>query len=98
MLPDEFVRRIIEAEGGKLWQQDFQRYGNFTQSFICRLLQDLEAEGEITRYRIGREKIVTLPDESVFSTESPEQATISGPSAGAANIQTGIEKRTGVDN
>lgn len=98
VLPAEFVRGILEAEGGKLWQQDFQRYGNFSEGAISRLLQDLEGEGVITRYRIGKEKIVTLPDESVVSTEPPEQTTTAGRSAAAANIQTGRERPPKIDN
>lgn len=78
MVPAEFVRRILEAEGGRFRQRDFDKYGAFSPSVICRMLQELEEKGVVERHRIGREKIVTLPENQAQSVGRPDSITKSG--------------------
>lgn len=61
--PETFAKRLIQEHGGRLRQQQFTEYTNWSESTISRLLQKLEKEGEVVRVRLGREKIVFLPDE-----------------------------------
>lgn len=58
---ETFVKRLVEQEGGQIRQAEFTRHTAFSPSTICRLLQELEAEGVIRRVRVGQEKIVILP-------------------------------------
>lgn len=76
--PAEFVQRILEVEGGRMRQRDFDEYGDFSPSTICRMLQELEEEGVVERYRVGREKIVTLPGEEGRLTNDSDSGTTLG--------------------
>lgn len=82
--PAQFVRRIVEQEGGWVRQRDLGRYADFSPSTVCRMLQDLEEEGVVERYRLGRGKIVTLATEPGGSTVPPGTGTTAGPSQGSA--------------
>lgn len=61
--PPEFVRRLVEKEGGWVKQQAFTDYTDWSEATISRVLSDLEDDGLITRVEMGREKIVCLPEE-----------------------------------
>lgn len=61
--PREFVRRLVEEEGGHVKQQAFTDYTDWSEATVSRVLSDLEDEGLIARVEVGREKVVCLPEE-----------------------------------
>ena len=59
--PREYVHDVLHEHEGRLRQCDFvERYG-WSPATISRLLSDLETDGDVVRYRLGREKVVCLP-------------------------------------
>lgn len=71
--PREFVRRLVEEEGGSVRQQAFTDYTDWSEATVSRVLSDLEDEGLIARVEVGREKVVCLPEEEerLESSTSP---------------------------
>lgn len=62
LTPAEYVRAVLVEHGGRIKQHRFaDRYG-WSAASLSRLLTELEDEGVIARYRVGREKVVCLPE------------------------------------
>lgn len=61
--PAQYVRIVLAEHGGRVKQCRFADEYGWTPSTISRLLSDLEQRGVVDRYRVGREKVVALPDE-----------------------------------
>ncbi|ELY86961.1 helix-turn-helix transcriptional regulator [Natrinema altunense] len=60
--PEEYVRAVLIEHGGRIKQRRFaERYG-WAHATLSRLLSELEERDVIDRYRLGREKVVCLPD------------------------------------
>lgn len=70
---EEYVREILEAHDGRLRQQRIKQYTGWSAASVSRLLGRMEDAGTITRFRIGNEKVVCVPDADprtdVFETE-----------------------------
>ncbi|QLG63292.1 helix-turn-helix transcriptional regulator [Halorarum salinum] len=60
--PDVFFRNLIEYNGGSLPQKEFGTYTNLSSSTISRLLGEMEDDGQIVRVKVGREKLVFIPE------------------------------------
>lgn len=60
--PDEYVRRVLREHGGQMRQRQFTDDYGWTPATSSRLLSKLESEGDVVRYRRGREKVVCLPE------------------------------------
>lgn len=60
----EGVLAVLERRGGRARQRDIVDATEWSKSTVSRALCQLEASGEVARHKMGREKIVTLPDES----------------------------------
>lgn len=69
--PATFVRRLLEQEGGRIYQRDFHKYVNFSASTISRLLRDLEDEEKIVRIHVGQRKLIVLPEEAPLPMQEP---------------------------
>ncbi|WP_449272357.1 helix-turn-helix transcriptional regulator [Halorarum halophilum] len=54
--------QLISENGGTLPQKGFATYANLSSSTISRLLQEMEDDGQVVRVRVGREKVVCLPE------------------------------------
>lgn len=62
-LPDEArVIELLESTDGVSWQQEIMSSLEWSPSKTSRRLSDLEKSEQISRYQIGRQKIVCLPD------------------------------------
>lgn len=70
---EEYVLEILEAHDGRLRQQRIKQYTGWSAASVSRLLGRMEDAGTITRFRIGNEKVVCVPDADprtdVFETE-----------------------------
>lgn len=57
----ERVRRLVTDNGGRMKQSEIVDSVEWSKAKVSRLLADLEAEGEITKLRLGRENLICLP-------------------------------------
>lgn len=54
--------RAPPPAGGRLHQQDLTERTEWSKSVVSRLLTAKEADGQVRRVKVGREKVVGLPD------------------------------------
>lgn len=59
---ETYVCRALEANGGRLWQQDICERTGWSPTTVSRTLSELEDTGPIVRVQFGRQKLVCLPD------------------------------------
>lgn len=71
MTPEEQVIEIVSANGGGMKQAEIVSSLEWSESTVSRKLSTLEADDAITRYQIGREKLVYLPGSEPETLESP---------------------------
>lgn len=69
--PEEFVIQLLERADGRLRQQAFTNYTDWSEATVSRVLSEMEADGYITRISVGQENIVCLPDHVPDPTRSP---------------------------
>lgn len=71
LTPEERIVEVVSANGGRMKQAEIVSTLEWSESTVSRKLSDLEANDAITRYQIGREKLVYLPGAEPESLESP---------------------------
>lgn len=59
----ERILRAVEDHEGQVQQARIVSELDLSPATVSRRLTDLEAEGRVVRYRVGRGKVVCLPDE-----------------------------------
>ncbi|MCW4009104.1 MAG: hypothetical protein NWF05_00580 [Candidatus Bathyarchaeota archaeon] len=57
---EEKILKLIQAKGGSMYQSDITDQCRFSKAKTSILLTALEKKGVVTRYKKGRDKIVTL--------------------------------------
>lgn len=62
LTPEEYILAAIESNGGRMKQQTICGYTGWSAGTISEILSQMEADGTITRGRIGRGKVVSLPE------------------------------------
>ncbi|WP_267642371.1 DUF7343 domain-containing protein [Haloarchaeobius amylolyticus] len=60
---EERVRQILRENGGRLQQKEIIEQTDWSKSKVSRLLSKMESEGEVRKISVGRENLITLPDE-----------------------------------
>lgn len=60
--PEEYVLALIESNDRRLKQQTICDHTGWSDGTVSRILTEMEDAGIISRLRIGREKVVFLPD------------------------------------
>lgn len=75
LFPEEFVLRVVEANGGRIRQQGICSRTGWSDGAVSRILSKMEDAGAITRVRIGRGKIVCLPDAKaeILDSSDPDE-------------------------
>lgn len=73
----EQVHELLETSGGRVYQSDIASAAEWSSAKVSYVLSDMEANGSIVRYQVGRQKIVCLPGEEpdVISSEAPNDPT-----------------------
>lgn len=71
LTPEERIVEVVSANGGRMKQAEIVATLDWSESTVSRKLSGLEANDAITRYQIGREKLVYLPGAEPESLESP---------------------------
>lgn len=67
----ERVRTLLEDNDGRMKQTAIVEATEWSKSKVSMLLSEMEADGEISKIRIGRENIVTLPGAEPDAAGSP---------------------------
>ena len=77
--PEHLLMEYLTAEsGGPTWQSDISTKMEWSATKTSRVLSELEDEGRVIRYQIGRKKIVSLPNqlpESIGASEATPEMT-----------------------
>lgn len=68
---DERVLAILRDNGGRMRQSAIVAETDWSKSKVSMLLSDMEDEDHVTRLRVGRENIVSLPGYEPEATRSP---------------------------
>lgn len=72
----EAILALLEENGGRMRQRDIVSATSVSKATVSRRLQDLERDGELSRFRLGKGKVVYQPGagpETAF--ETTESAT-----------------------
>jgi len=59
---DERVIRLLERNGGRMRQADIVNETKWSDAKVSQLLSSMADDDEITKLRIGRENLISLPD------------------------------------
>lgn len=68
---DERVVAILQQNGGRMRQSAIVTETDWSKSKVSMLLSEMEEDDDITRLRVGRENIVSLPGYEPEATRSP---------------------------
>ncbi|QLD90078.1 MarR family transcriptional regulator [Natronomonas salina] len=60
--PDERVLELLDAHGGRMWQQQVVAETGYSEGRVSNLLGEMEADGLVTRRWKGGQKVVSLPE------------------------------------
>ncbi|WP_265110475.1 helix-turn-helix transcriptional regulator [Halosolutus halophilus] len=78
-VPDEFlsneerVLRLLEDRGGRMKQQDVVSELGWTDAKTSKVVSGLREEGKLESFRLGRENVLTLPEQRDAVLEFGEQ-------------------------
>ncbi|WP_227353116.1 helix-turn-helix transcriptional regulator [Haladaptatus salinisoli] len=62
---EERVEHLLEQNGGRMKQAKIVTETNWSNAKVSQLLSSMADEGRVDKLRIGRENLITLPDENV---------------------------------
>ncbi|MEF8883471.1 MAG: hypothetical protein V5A34_13225 [Halapricum sp.] len=65
------IRSLLESNGGRMHQSTIVEETEWSKSKVSMLLSDMEDDDEITKLRVGRENIVSLPGHEPDAAGSP---------------------------
>jgi len=66
---EERVERLLERNGGRMKQANIVSETGWSNAKVSQLLSSMDKEGRIDKLRIGRENLISLPDEDVGDFE-----------------------------
>jgi len=66
---EERVERLLSSNGGRMKQADIVKETDWSNAKVSQLLSGMEEEGRVDKLRIGRENLISFPDEDVTETE-----------------------------
>jgi len=69
---EERVKHLLERNGGRMKQADIVDETDWSNAKVSQLLSTMEDEGEINKLRIGRENLISFPDENIAELDEPE--------------------------
>jgi len=62
---EERVERLLERNGGRMKQATIVKETGWSNAKVSQLLSAMEEEGRVDKLRIGRENLISFPDEDV---------------------------------
>jgi len=66
---EERVIRLIERNGGRMKQANIVTETGWSNAKVSQLLSSMDEDGRINKLRIGRENLISLPDEDITETK-----------------------------
>ena len=66
---EERVERLLEENGGRMKQANIVSETGWSNAKVSQLLSAMDEDGRIDKLRIGRENLISLPDEDVTDFE-----------------------------
>ena len=69
--PEERIVEVIERAGGSTKQAEIVATVQWSESTVSRKLSDLEDLEAVSRFQVGREKVVYLPGSEPAAVRSP---------------------------
>ena len=60
---EERVEHLLRRNGGRMKQANIVKETNWSNAKVSQLLSSMDEAGRIDKLRIGRENLITLPDE-----------------------------------
>ena len=67
---EERVERLLERNGGRMKQGNIVKETGWSNAKVSQLLSSMAEEGRIDKLRIGRENLISFPDEDVADLDS----------------------------
>ena len=62
---EERVERLLERNGGRMKQANIVKETDWSNAKVSQLLSSMEEDGRIDKLRIGRENLISFPDEDL---------------------------------
>ena len=66
---EERVERLLDRNGGRMKQATIVKETGWSNAKVSQLLSSMEEEGRIDKLRIGRENLISFPDEDIAEFE-----------------------------
>lgn len=66
---EERVERLLRENGGRMKQANIVKETDWSNAKVSQLLSSMEDEGRIDKLRIGRENLISFPDEDITEFE-----------------------------
>jgi hypothetical protein len=66
---EERVERLLEQNGGRMKQANIVKETGWSNAKVSQLLSAMQDEGRIDKLRIGRENLISFPDEDITDIE-----------------------------
>jgi hypothetical protein len=66
---EERVERLLEENGGRMKQANIVKETDWSNAKVSQLLSAMEEDGQINKLRIGRENLISFPDEDITDLE-----------------------------
>ncbi|MXR51227.1 hypothetical protein GRX03_06365 [Halovenus sp. WSH3] len=66
---EERVERLLASNGGRMKQADIVKETDWSNAKVSQLLSSMEEEGRIDKLRIGRENLISFPEEDITESE-----------------------------
>ncbi|QLG29303.1 hypothetical protein HUG10_17980 [Halorarum halophilum] len=60
---EERVERLLDRNGGRMRQADIVKETGWSDAKVSQLLSTMAEDGEVEKLRLGRENLISLPDE-----------------------------------
>ncbi|PSP61196.1 hypothetical protein BRC77_13685 [Halobacteriales archaeon QH_8_64_26] len=67
---EERVERLLDANGGRMRQADIVTETRWSNAKVSQLLSAMDRAGRVEKLRIGRENLISLPDENPADADS----------------------------
>lgn len=66
---EERVERLLSSNGGRMKQADIVKETDWSNAKVSQLLSAMEEEDRIDKLRIGRENLISFPDEEITDSD-----------------------------
>lgn len=69
---EERVEQLLEHNGGRMKQANIVKETGWSNAKVSQLLSSMDEEGRVEKLRIGRENLISFPDEQVGELDGEE--------------------------